>query len=88
MQIDVAKPVGMAQGQLSRCERGIIRPSRERLASLAQVLDLDLAELLVLADYVPPERQRWRCGWNGSSNPRSGKRWSDSTASVPTTRIE
>jgi transcriptional regulator with XRE-family HTH domain len=50
----VAMQAGMDQGQLSRCERGMIRPSRERLAALAQVLNLDLGKLLVLAQYELP----------------------------------
>jgi transcriptional regulator with XRE-family HTH domain len=52
----VADLVGTTQSNLWNYEHGLQRPQRARLAKLAAVLDLDLAELLVLARYEPPAK--------------------------------
>ncbi|MGE0539700.1 MAG: helix-turn-helix domain-containing protein [Dehalococcoidia bacterium] len=55
-QRDVAFRLGVQRGMYGQYELGIARPSRERLAAMATMLDLDLTELLILAGYEPPRR--------------------------------
>lgn len=55
-QREVGQVIGATQAQYSFYERGHRRPGRDRLPALAAVLQIDLADLLVLAGYErPPE---------------------------------
>jgi transcriptional regulator with XRE-family HTH domain len=50
----VAGELGVAQGVISRYERGRVRPSQARLTVYAAVVGLDLDELRELAGYPAP----------------------------------
>lgn len=54
-QRELAHAVRVPQSTYSIYERGVQRPSRERLAMLAAVLSLDVDQLLVCARYEQPE---------------------------------
>lgn len=47
-QREIGRAIGISQPQYSCFERGSLRPTRDRLAQIAVVLKLDLAELLML----------------------------------------
>ena len=53
-QEDLEERTGFTQSYISQVERGETRqPSRQRLRSFADALDLDYNELLIVADYAP-----------------------------------
>jgi len=50
---DLARRVQLDYGYLSKIENGAVSPSAEALSALAEVLELDEIELLLLGDRVP-----------------------------------